>query len=103
MHYLVSSNPLYSNENICLVVAYIVDLTLILCGIFGSPGNVSSDKVQSVKNNFTRSEFKSNIHIEIRRFIETVPKFKYYDNDIIVEKIIDLVTQNSDQLSSNTL
>jgi hypothetical protein len=99
LHYIVSSNPLYSNENICLVVAYIVDLTLILCGVFGSP-NVSSSKVQSVKDNFARSEFKSNIHVEIRRFIETVPKFKYYDNDIIVEKIIDLVTQNSDQLST---
>jgi hypothetical protein len=75
------------------VVGYIVDLTLILCGVFGS-GNVSSSKVQSVKDEFAGSGPKTNIHAEIRRFIETVPKFKYYDNDIVVEKIIDLIAQN---------
>jgi hypothetical protein len=93
---VVGFNPLFSNENICLVVGYIVDLTLILCRVFGSPGNVSSSKVQSVKNEFAGAGPKTNIHAEIRRFIETVPKFKYYNNDIVMEKIIDLIAQNCD-------
>ena len=93
---MLTFDLLFSNENICLMVGYIVDLTLILCRVFSSPGNVSSSKVQSVMNHFAGSGLKSNIHAGICRFIETVPKFKYHDNDIVVEKIIDLVTQNCD-------
>ena len=65
LHYAVGFNSLFSNANICLVVGYIVDLTLILCGVFGSPGNVSSSKVQSAKNKFAGSGLKMNIHAEI--------------------------------------
>ena len=98
LHFVVGFNPLYSTENICLVVGYIVDLTLILCGVFGSPGNVSSNKVQSVKHKFASSGLKAKIHAEICRFIETVPKFKYYDNDVVISKITDLIKQNCDSL-----
>ena len=96
--FVVGFNPLYSNENICLVVGYIVDLTLILCSVFGSPGSVSSNKVQSVKHKFASSGLKAKIHAEICRFIETVPKFKYYDNDVVISKITDLIKQNCDSL-----
>ena len=96
LRFVVGFNPLYSTENICLVVGYIVDLTLILCGVFGSPGAVSPNKVQSVKHKFASSGLKADIHAEICRFIETVPKFKYYENDVVVGKIADLVAQNCD-------
>lgn len=96
--YIVSLNPLFSNDNICLVVGYIIDLILILCGVFGSPGNVLINKVQSVKNKFASSGLKKTIHAEIRRFIETVPKFKYHENDIVVAKIADMIAQNCDLL-----
>lgn len=96
--YMVGLNPLISNDNICLVVGYIIDLTLILCGVFSSPGNVLINKVQSVKNKFASSSLKKNIHAEIRRFIETVPKFKYHENDIVVAKIADMIAQNCDLL-----
>ena len=80
------------------MVGYIVDLTLILCGVFGSPGNVLSSKVQSVKNKFSGSGLKANIHAEISRFIETVPKFKYHEYDVVMAKITDLITQKCDLL-----
>ena len=95
LNYILGVNLLFSNENICLVVGYIVDLTLILCGVFGSPGNVSSSNVQSVKNKFAGSSLKMHIHAEIRRFIETVPNFNHDENDILV-KITDLIKQNCD-------
>lgn len=98
MYYVLVFNPFYSNENICLVVGYIVDVTLILCGVFGSPGNVSSNKVQSVKQKFASYGLKTNIHAEICRFIETVPKFKYLENDVVISKITDLIKQNCDSL-----
>lgn len=95
MHHIVGFNPLFSNENICLVVGYIVDLTLILCSVFKSPGNVSPSQVQTAMNGFG-SGLKTSVHAEISRFIRTVPKFNYYDNDVVLEKIIDLIKQNCD-------
>ncbi|KAF8474332.1 hypothetical protein DFH94DRAFT_695408 [Russula ochroleuca] len=86
-----------SNENICLVVGYIVDLTLILCSVFRSSGNVSPSDVQSVMDNFDNSRLKTSIHAEISRFIRTVPRFNYHDNDVVMEKIIDLIRQNCDK------
>jgi hypothetical protein len=95
LHYIASFNSLFSHENICLVVGYIVDLTLILCGVFISPGSVSPSQVQSVMNDFAISH-KASIHDEICRFIRAVPGFGYRDNDVVMEKIIDLIRQNCD-------
>ena len=95
LHHIVGFNALFSNENICLVVGYIVDLTLILCRVFRSSSNASPNEVQSVMNNFADSSLKTSIHSEISRFIRTVAKFNYHDNDVVMEKIIDLIRQNS--------
>jgi hypothetical protein len=78
-------------------VGYIVDLTLILCSVFRSSGNVSPSDVQSVMDNFDNSRLKTSIHAEISRFIRTVPRFNYHDNDVVMEKIIDLIRQNCDK------
>ena len=76
-------------------MGYIVDLTLILCRVFRSSGNVSPNEVQSVMNNFADSSLKTSIHAQIHRFIENMPSFKHQDNDVVMEKIIDLIKQNS--------
>ena len=100
LHHIVGFNALFSHENICLVVGYIVDLTLILCRVFRSSSNASPNEVQSVMNNFADSSLKTSIHSEISRFIRTVAKFNYHDNhdnDVIMEKIVDLIRQNCDK------
>ncbi|KAH9998769.1 hypothetical protein BJV77DRAFT_711572 [Russula vinacea] len=84
-----------TNENICLVVGYIVDLTLILCRVFRSSGNVLPNEVQLVMNNFADSSLKKSIHTQIYRFIESMTTFEHHDNDVVMEKIIDLIRQNS--------
>jgi hypothetical protein len=95
LQHIVGFNALFSNENICLIVGYIVDLTLILCSVFRSSGNVSPNEVQSAMNNFADSSLKTSLHTKISRFIESMPKFKHQDNDVVVAKIIDLIRQNS--------
>jgi hypothetical protein len=100
LHCIVGFNTLFSNEHICLVVGYIVDLTLILCGVFVSPGNVSHSQVQSVMKNFAGS-LKASIHDEIGFFIRAVPGFGYRNNDVVMEKIIDLIKQHCDLPSGN--
>jgi hypothetical protein len=88
--------PFFSKEKICLVVGYIVDLTLILCSVFRSPGNVSPGEVQSAINNFAGSSLKTSIHNDISSFITTVPQLQYHDNDVVMAKIRDLISGNCD-------
>jgi hypothetical protein len=82
-------------------MGYIVDLTVILCGVFGSHGNVSRSGAQSVINNFADSSLKTSIHNDISGFIRTVPQFQYYDNDVVMAKIIDLISRNCDPPPGN--
>ena len=82
-------------------MGYIVDLTVILCGVFGPHGNVSPSGVQSVINNFANSSLKTSIHSDISSFIRTVPQFQYYDNDVVMAKVIDLISRNCDPPPSN--
>ena len=77
------------------MVGYIVDLALILCRVFRSPGNVSPGEVQSVINNFAGSSLKTRIHNDISSFIRTVPQLQYHDNDVVMAKIGDLISRYS--------
>jgi hypothetical protein len=101
LHHILGLNPVFSNENIRLVVGYIVDLTLILCGVFESPGNVSPSDVQSAMNNFACSSPKTSIHAEICSFIGMLHRFEFQDNDVVMTKIIDLIRRNCDPPSAN--
>ncbi|KAI0270895.1 hypothetical protein BGY98DRAFT_230897 [Russula aff. rugulosa BPL654] len=93
-------NERYENRNvyICLVVAYIVDLTIILCDFFDRHGNVSLSGAQSIMGDFASSSLKTTIHAEICHFLKTAPLFElgfeYQDSDIVLAKIIDLIRRN---------
>ena len=78
------------------MVGYIVDLTLILCGVFGSHVSLSPSQVQSVINNFAVATHKASIHSEILSFVNGVPQFEYGDNDVVTAKIRDLISRNCD-------
>ncbi len=78
----------------CLVVSYIVDLTIILCGVFGSRIDVSPSQIQSVINNFAGATHKASIHSEIRSFVNGVPRFEFLDNDVVMTKIRGLISRN---------
>jgi hypothetical protein len=82
-------------------MGYIVDLTIILCGVFGSRGDVSPSRAPSVINSFSGSTHKTSIHNDISSFIRTVPQFQYYDNDVVMAKIIDLISRNCDPPPGN--
>ena len=96
LRYIVGFNRFFSNENICLVMGYIVDLTVILCGVFGSHGNASPSRAQSVISNFANSSLKMSIHNDISSFIRTVPQFQYRGYDVVMAKIVDLISRNCD-------
>ncbi|KAH9998782.1 hypothetical protein BJV77DRAFT_980510 [Russula vinacea] len=72
-------------ENVRCVMGYIVNLIVILDEMFGTAAsNVTEDVALMV--------MESIIHEDIRRFVtETFSNRFYSDNDLVLEKIIDLI------------
>lgn len=74
------------------MVGYIVDLTVILHGLFVSTrDDVSACKVKEVMNHHVASGLQKRIHHDICRFITDGGPFTYRGNDLVVEKMIDLI------------
>ncbi|KAH8979846.1 hypothetical protein EDB92DRAFT_1902620 [Lactarius akahatsu] len=90
-----------NNRNIRCIMAYIVDLTVILYGLFSSARSVSGTEVQSAVKDFAKSSVRSQIHDHIRSFITQIP-FTYQNKDTIMEVIIDLIKQNCVRTSSSS-
>ena len=81
-----------SIENMRYMVGYIVDLSIILHGLFDFTHNdVSAREVQDVMNHLVESGLEKRIHHEIRRFIIYEGPFTYRGHDLVVEKMIDLI------------
>ncbi|KAI9456398.1 hypothetical protein BJY52DRAFT_1187916 [Lactarius psammicola] len=94
-------NAPYQNnhKNIRCIMAYIVDLTVILHGLFVSTRSVSATRVQSAVEDYAKNSPKSQIHNDIRSFVAQTP-FTYQNRDTIMERIIDLIKQNCVRTSS---
>ncbi|KAI0246858.1 hypothetical protein BJV78DRAFT_1364569 [Lactifluus subvellereus] len=88
-----------TNENVCCVIGYVVDLTVILYHVFKSSRDVSTPLVRSATTNFARSSYKNEIHNNIREFVTAVPVFArmHLERDVFMEKIIDLITSTLQQ------
>ena len=80
-------------------MAYIVDLTVILNGLFISSHSVSATEVQSAMKDYAQTGARGQIHAEIRSFVREMP-FTYHEKDVIMAKIVDLITQNCVPTSS---
>ena len=70
-------------------MGYIVNLTVILDGIFKT-GNVTESVAQKVTNVHIRSGRRDGIHRDIRNFITIGIEFPP-QKDLVLEKIVDLI------------
>ncbi|KAF8265742.1 hypothetical protein EI94DRAFT_1734896 [Lactarius quietus] len=85
-----------SQKNVRCVVGYIINLTVILDGLFRvAAGDMSPKHAQDVLERHVRSGHKDAIHRDIRNFItETFGiRFAVQQKDLILERIIDLIKQ----------
>ena len=82
-----------SHRNIRCIMAYIVDLTVILYRLFESRHSVSAANVQSAVSNYAKSITRDRIHEDIRNFVTQIP-YTYQNRDTFMEKVIDLIKQN---------
>jgi len=85
-----------SPENVRCVVGYIVDLTVVLDGIFRiTAGEMSSSGADQILDRHVKSGRKDAIHRDIRSFITEafVTRFSVPQKDLVLEKTIDLIKQ----------
>jgi hypothetical protein len=78
------------------VVAYIVDLTVIMDGIFRTAaGDMSPKDAQQVLDRHVRSGRRDAIHRDIQSFVKEAfaIRFSVPKKDLILERIIDLIRQ----------
>ena len=77
------------------MMGYIVNLTVILDGIFrAAAGNVTEDAALKVMGTHIRSGRRDRIHRDIRSFITFVIKSPVRpapQKDLVLEKVIDLI------------
>ena len=76
-------------------MTYIVDLTAILHRLFLSTRRVSAMEVQTAVKDYAKSSSRSQIHEDIRSYIMSTQTYlsSYHDEDLVLEKIIDLIEQ----------
>ena len=92
-----------SPENVRCVVGYIVDLTVIMDGIFRvAAGEMSPKHALQVVNRHERSGRRDAIHRDVRSFIAEafVIRFSVPGKDLVLERIIDMIKQYSVHPSS---
>jgi hypothetical protein len=84
-------------------MAYIVDLTVILHRLFLSTRRVSAMEVQSAVKAYGKSNSRREIHEDIRSYVASAQTFlsSYHDEDLAMEKIIDLIEQNVPSQNNN--
>ncbi|KAH9172754.1 hypothetical protein EDB89DRAFT_2069422 [Lactarius sanguifluus] len=85
-----------SQENVRCVVGYIVNLTVILDGIFRiAAGDMSPSHVQQVFERHARSRHRDTINRDIRSFIAEAFAIRSFapQKDLVLERIIDLIRQ----------
>lgn len=76
------------------MIGYIVDLTVILHGFFVSAHDVSASKVHSAMDYHLQSRLREQVHQDIRGFVTEQALFTYRGNDLVMEKVIDLIRQS---------
>jgi hypothetical protein len=89
---LLSNSP----ENVRCVAGYIVDLTVIMDGIFRvATGDMSPKLALQVLDRHEISGRRDAIHRDIRSFIAEAStlRFSVPGKDLVLEKIIDLIKQ----------
>jgi len=84
------------------MMGYIVDLTVILHGLFLSGRGVLASKVQEAMEYYLQSRLREQIHQDIRSFVTEEVLFTYRGRDLVMEKIIDLIRQSCGFLTQNT-
>ena len=85
---------IYSSHNIACVMAYIVDLTIIMHRL--SATEISEERVVSTLKDYARSGEIAQVHNDIRAFSSRIPRLG--DQDYTFDEIIRLIERHRVQV-----
>jgi hypothetical protein len=88
----------YSSHNIACVMAYIVDLTILMHRM--SEMEISEERVISTLQDYARSGEIAQVHNDIRTFSGRVPNLRLEGNDAALTEIIRLIEKHCVRSSS---
>ena len=86
-----------SSENVRCVVGYIVDLTVVMDGIFRvAAGDMSPERALLILDRHEKSGRRDVIHRDVRSFITEAFSLRSSvpGKDLVLERIIDLIKQH---------
>ena len=87
---------IYSSHNIACVMAYIVDLTIIMHRL--SAIEISEERVISTLESYARSREIAQVHNDIRAFSSRIPGPRLIDKDYTFDEIIRLIEKHRVQV-----
>ena len=87
---------IYSARNIACVMAYIVDLTIIMHRLSGM--KISEESAVSTLKSYARSEEIAQVHNDIRAFSSRIPGSLLSDKDYTFDEIIRLIEEHRVQV-----
>jgi hypothetical protein len=91
----------YSSHNIACVMAYIVDLTILMHRL--SEIEMSEEHVISTLQDYARSGEIAQVHNDIRTFSVRVPNLRLEGNDAALIEIIRLIEKHRVRSSSTNV
>ena len=80
-----------SPGNVRCMMGYIVDLTIVMHGLFWLKRSVSEDAVDSILKKYAESGNHAKVHNEIRVFVRDATTLRLGHSDHVLEEIICLI------------
>jgi hypothetical protein len=87
---------IYSSRNIACIMAYVVDLTIIMHRL--SAIEISEEGVVSILKDYARSGEIAQVHNDIRAFSRHIPSLGLSDKDYTYDEIIRLIEKHCVQV-----
>ena len=84
-----NTDSIFRPENVACVMGYIADLTIVMHRL--SAVEISKESVVSVLQVYARSEEISQVHNDIRKFVNENSTFRLRDKDYTLNEIIRLI------------
>jgi len=91
----------HTHPNVCCVMGYIVDLTIVMNGLFLRTRDASEEHVVSVLGAYAESGDLARVHNAIRTFVDNTEGWRLVNQEHILDEIIRLINAYCTDPSTN--
>jgi hypothetical protein len=83
----------HTHPNVCCVMGYIVDLTIVMNGLFLRTRDASEEHIVSVLGAYCESGNLGRVHNAIRRFVDNTEGWRLVNQEYVLHEIIRLINE----------